>query len=155
MRFLWVCMTVILAGCAPYQPACLFGGYSETRLSGNSYKVFAESGTEEIAKQVLELRAAELTLQNGFQKFQTVSRSMKMEQHVNHIPGHSYVNATVDARGHSTGTTMITSPPRTEIIDVAKGEMTIKMFKASDPGAAKAEEAAAVRARLEPVLKGG
>jgi hypothetical protein len=38
-------------------------------------------------------------------------------------------------------------------VTVAKGTMTIKMLKASDPRAAKAVEAAKIRARLEPLRK--
>jgi hypothetical protein len=45
-------------------------------------------------------------------------------------------------------------PPRTETVTVAKGTMTIKMLRASDPGAPKAVDTAAVRARLQPLLKG-
>ena len=46
-------------------------------------------------------------------------------------------------------------PPRTESGTVAKGKITIKMLKSSDSGTTKAMDAAAVRARLGPLLTGG
>ncbi len=157
MRYAFLLGALLLSGCAtPYQPAGpLWGGYSETRLSPSSYSVFAEADSEERAGKMLDLRAAELTLTSGYQKFAIANRTVRMEQRINHVPGHSYSVPMVSGSGHVHGMQTMFTPPRTEVTYVAKGEMTIKMLKGSDPGAAKATDAAATRARLEPDLKGG
>lgn len=153
MRILWIFAAITLAGCSAYQPAGVFDGYSETRLSANSFKVSATAASEGTTRQVLMLRAAELTLQNGYQKFQVTGQSVKMEQREDVLAPAPVVQHQVDPWGHiSVVHTM--APPSTEVYSVAKGEMTIRMFKNGDPGATKAEDAAAVRARLEPLLKG-
>jgi hypothetical protein len=90
---------------------------------------------------MLELRAAELTLHSGYQKFAVVNRTVNSGARTHYISGYT-------SYGGGRGMPPLVVPPRTET--VAKGTMTIKMLRASDPGAPKAVDAAAVRARLQP-----
>jgi hypothetical protein len=61
-----------LAACTPYTSSGLLGGFSETQLAPNVWKVnFQGNGatsTERVSDFVL-LRSADLTLQNGFTHF--------------------------------------------------------------------------------------
>jgi len=154
MRHVLLAAACMLTGCTtPYAPAgLLFGGYSETRLAADSYKVFAEAESTERAGMMLDLRAAELTLAAGYQKFAVADRNVRLESRTNYIPGNSY---TVPTGGSMGGVRWVQTPGRTETVNFGKGEMTIRMMKASDAGAAKAVDATATRARLEPLLKGG
>lgn len=67
--------TALLAACAqmtPYQPAHNGLGYSEQRLESNRYKVmFAGNAStpREVVENYLLYRAAEVTLQNGYDYF--------------------------------------------------------------------------------------
>ena len=156
MRRFFACAVLLLCGCStPYQPAGFLGGYSESRLSADSYQVFAEAENEERAGQMVELRAAELTLNSGYQKFIVLRKNVRTETQIQHVPGATYVMAVPTASGGFSGTRTVQSPPQTLTSRIGKGEMTIRMVKASGAGAGagKAIDAAAVRARLEPVLK--
>jgi len=147
LSFASLCLALLLTGCTtPYQPKGLFlGGYSENRLAPDSYEVFAETESLERTGQMLDLRAAELTLESGYQKFAVIDRAVNNETRTHYIAGYTTYPA-----GFRSAPIVV--PPRMETVTVAKGKMTIKMLKGSSAGAAKALDAAAVRARLEPVL---
>lgn len=63
-------IALALAGCAtPYEPTGVMGGFEEVRVSANSYRISVQGNgytTPERAEQIMMLRAAELTLQNGY-----------------------------------------------------------------------------------------
>lgn len=72
---------LLLAGCAsPYGQATLFGGFSESKLSDNSWRI-AYSGnghtTEDMVVKYWLHRCAELTLKEGFAYFTMVPGSDK------------------------------------------------------------------------------
>ena len=73
----------LLAGCAtPYQPSGLSGGFSETQLDANVFRVsFRGNGYtgQERAQEMALLRSAELTLSNGFSYFVIVEDSSRTE----------------------------------------------------------------------------
>jgi hypothetical protein len=120
---------LLLSGCSTaYQLGGPYSaGYSETRLGADSFQVFAHSGSAERTTQMLELRAAQLTLDSGYQKFVVVDRALTSER----------------PRG----------PSRMETPTIAKGKMTIRMLNGSEPSV-KAVDASAIRARLHPLLIG-
>jgi hypothetical protein len=74
----FLCVPLLLAGCSTaYLPAgSSTGSTSETRLAADSYQISARTGSTEHAAQMLELRAAELTLKSGYQKFVVVDRAV-------------------------------------------------------------------------------
>src|SRR5262245_55583351 len=92
MRHVALAAICLLVGCTtPYAPAgLLFGGDSEERLAPDRYKVFAEAESAERAGMMLDLRAAELTLAAGYQKFAVADRSVRLESRTNYVPGHTY-----------------------------------------------------------------
>jgi hypothetical protein len=125
----------------------LSGGYSETKLAPDSYQIFAETESLERTGQMLDLRPAELTLESGYRRFAVVDRVVNNEHRTHYIPGYT-------SYGGGLRAAPMVMPPRMETVTVAKGKMTIKMLKGSESGAAKAIDAAAVRARLQPLLTG-
>lgn len=81
LRFLPGLLAALLAGCAvatPYQAADKGYGYSEQRIESNRYRV-TFAGNSDTPKQTVETyllyRAAELTLQSGYDYFVLVSDS--------------------------------------------------------------------------------
>jgi hypothetical protein len=79
MKYLAILMIVFIAGCASsYQPNGISGGYSEIRLADDTYKVsFRGNGytSAEKATDLAMLRAADLTLMNGYRYFVVVDSS--------------------------------------------------------------------------------
>jgi hypothetical protein len=71
-NIVFVLSFMVLCGCTPYQSSGFGGGYSETQLAPNVYKVsFRGNGytdSERVADFAL-LRAADLGLQHGFSHF--------------------------------------------------------------------------------------
>lgn len=136
---------LLSAGCSTsYQLGGRYSGYSETRLAADSFQVFAQTGSVENTGQLLELRAAQLTLDHGYRKFVVVDRAVTSEQRSNYVPGHS---------SGASGNSEARVAARMETVTVAKGKMTIRMLKGSDSNV-KAVDASAIRSRLHPLLIG-
>lgn len=84
IRILPIALTVLVAACATqtaYMPADERGdyGYTETRLTENRYRVTFTGNSltpRESVQDYALLRAAELTLENGYDWFRPVTREM-------------------------------------------------------------------------------
>ena len=105
-----LCMTLLLFACAtatPYQPQIpgqrVSGGYSETRLDDTRYRVQFAGNTltsRETVESYLLYRAAELTVQSGYDWFEITDhttetdRQTYVERYPRYDPwyGSSYVN---------------------------------------------------------------
>jgi hypothetical protein len=82
MRVAFLCVALLSTGCSTaYLPGGPASGYSETRLAPDSYQIAARTGSVERTGQVLELRAAELTLKNGYRTYVVVDHTVTTEQH--------------------------------------------------------------------------
>lgn len=74
MRNLGLLFIVLFVSCTAYQPSGLSGGFSETRLSETSYRVYFRGNTYTSparAEKLMLRRAAELALESGFRYFVT------------------------------------------------------------------------------------
>jgi autotransporter passenger strand-loop-strand repeat protein len=140
------CVALLLAGClTAHQPADPYSaGYSETRLAADSFQVFAQAGSVERAGQMLELRAAQLTLDNGYRKFVVFDRSVTTERRSNDVSGYS---------SGAPGSPQTRVASRMETVTIAKGKMTIRMLQGSD-STGKAVDASAILERFHPQLIG-
>jgi hypothetical protein len=69
-------MAVSVAGCAtPYKPNGLMGGYSEVQLNADTFQVSVRGNaytSNDRAQKIALLRAAELTLAAGAERFATL-----------------------------------------------------------------------------------
>ena len=107
------------------------GGYDDIRLGPDMYRITAKGNEftdQERTQQILLLRAAELTLQNGFTKF------LIMDQ-----------QSQVDRKLYATTSSVYT-------LKFPSGTLTIKMLKGDEPEAAMAYDAATIDAELRPRL---
>jgi len=96
MRTFFVCAVFaeLLAGCAtPYQPVGAMGGFDEVRLASDLYRVSVQGNgytSDERAYQIMLLRAAELTLANGYSKFALLEEDKRVQQDLVYNANYGY-----------------------------------------------------------------
>jgi len=118
------------AGCATsYQDSGLTGGFSETQLSENIFRVkFQGNGftNSERAADFALLRSAELTRQNGYSYFAIVEEGSAIDKSYYTSP--TTTSATASTYGNTTHTTARTSGGQIHTITKPRSEMTIVLF---------------------------
>jgi hypothetical protein len=96
---------VVLAGCATgYQAQSFSGGFSETQLDTNVFKVtFKGNGYthSERAEDFALLRSAEITLKHGFTHFAIVDGRQSADYGVMTTPTQSYTTGSVTSYGNT------------------------------------------------------
>jgi hypothetical protein len=145
MRKAMVVLTCLMAGgCATaYQPVGLTGGYSEVKLNSNTYQITVSGNgytSADRAQKIALLRAADLTVQNGYSRFVVVGGGVS-NQYAGTTP--VFVNRI--------GGTFIASGG--DAIVKPGGSMTIRMVNQSDPLFANAIDANLIAAQLRPELQ--
>ena len=86
MRVLFILISLFLTSCAtPYQAQGLTGGFTETQLGKTTWKITSKgnayTSSSTVGDHVL-LRAAELTLENGYEYFIVGSSSQDVKRGV-------------------------------------------------------------------------
>lgn len=98
-------LIVALAGCASsYKPDGFSGGYSETQLDLNVFRVsFRGNGYTKAdrAEDFAMLRSADITLSKGFKYFTVIDGNTSETQHSYTTPKQSFTNANATAYGNS------------------------------------------------------
>ena len=127
-------MLFILAGCAtPYQPVGFGGGYSETQLAPDVFRVYVRGNgytSMERAQDFALLRAAELTLQQGFKYFAIIDESSSTDISTYTTPGSSQTTGTANVYGGYgtySGTTTY-NPPQTETVHEPRSSIAVRCF---------------------------
>lgn len=96
---------ILVSGCAtPYHPAGFMGGFSETQLAPDVFRVtFRGNGytSDERAQDFAMLRASELSLQNGFTCFAIIDERDSSTPFTVSTPGHSYTTGTAYVSGNN------------------------------------------------------
>jgi hypothetical protein len=137
MRVIAILLSMLLGSCATaYQQTGLTGGYEDVRLGPDRYRISVVANglsSLERAEQIVMLRAAELTLRNGFQKFVVEEREMIANQETRY--------------GGAPGVVMTVRNPT--------GHIVVRMFKGSNAPPKGAHDARAIEADLRPRLAGG
>lgn len=124
-----------LAGCASaYKPEGFGGGFSETQLDTNVFRVsFRGNGytRTESAEELAMLRSAELTLKNGFTHFVVIDSQSRKRYSTYTTPAQSYTSANVTAYGNSAYGTANTTTygGQTFLISKPSTANTIMCFK--------------------------
>jgi hypothetical protein len=103
--FVMLVLSIILSSCATaYQPKGATGGFSETQLDTNVFKVSFRGNAytdSERATDLTLLRSAELTLKNDFKYFVIVDDKYLEKNGSYTLPTQSYTTANVTAYGNS------------------------------------------------------
>jgi len=130
-----ILFAVALSGCATsYQPKGLTGGYSETQLNPNIFRVSFSgngfTGAEKAADLAL-LRSAEITLNSGFTHFVIIDGNSTESLYAYTTPAQSYTTANATAYGnYAYGTANTTTyGGQTFIASKPKSTNTIMCFK--------------------------
>lgn len=100
-----VIFTLALTACATgYQSSGLTGGFSETQLDQNVFRVSFQGNAftrPERAEEMTLLRSAELALKNGYSHFVIVSNSASSREGNYTAPTQSYTTANVTGMGNT------------------------------------------------------
>lgn len=135
-NFLTVIATVsILAGCATaYQQQGLSGGFTETQLDTNVWKVsFKGNGytSGDRADDFAMLRSAELALANGFTHFAFASSKTGVETSTMTTPTTSYTSGSASVYGNNVygNSTTRTTGGNTIFVSKPSANNTVVMFK--------------------------
>ncbi len=142
-KLLMLVLLTLLTSCATaYQKTGISGGFSETQLGENVWKVtFRGNGytREERASDLALLRCADLTLKNGFSYFALADTKASNETSAYKTPTYSYTTGTVNTYGNSanvyanTNTSggqlmFINKPAATNIVVMVKQKNEIQGF---------------------------
>jgi len=131
-KLILILFTLLLGACATaYQKEGLTGGFSETQLSENTWKVHFEGNgytRTERAEDYALLRASELTLKNGFSYFLLADSKSSTDEQVYKTPTTSNTQAYVQSNGYGYATTtqnggnliFISKPSATNIVVMFK-----------------------------------
>ena len=136
-----IVLAAMLAGCATrYQPAGLTGGYNDVRLNDTTYKVHVDGNgytSNDRSSQLTLLRAADLTLQSGYDHFLVVSGGTQSS-----VIGNTPIVA------NKVGNTVFMSGG--DDIEAPRSDMVIRMVKVGDPAFLGAVDAKMVYEQLKP-----
>jgi len=147
-----VVAALVLSSCATsYRPDAGHGGYAETALAADSYRVEFHGNrytSQETAEQHLMRRCAELTLAAGCDGFvvetaeQTKARQeITLAEHYQRVSG-TTVTYTNKCAGGSLLPDTMDVPEQTATIRVPVATATIRLYRGSPPdGAAEAHDA--------------
>jgi hypothetical protein len=135
---LTLAITFAILGCAsPYQSYGFAGGFKETQLDTNVWRVFFEGNgytQSDRAEDFAMLRSAELTLANGFTHFAFSSSKTGKDISTYSRPVRVYSSDTSSAIRVTGGTTeIISKPTATNIVVMFKGkpELNSAIFDAT------------------------
>lgn len=105
MRMATILCSLLLTACATsYQPQGLSGGFTETQLDKNVFRVtFRGNGytKQERAEELALLRSAELALKNGFTHFAIVDGKSRADYGAFTTPTHATTTGTVSSYGNT------------------------------------------------------
>lgn len=97
-------LVLLISGCAtPYQPTGLTGGFTESQLDTNVFRVTVNgngSTTPERAEEMALLRSAELTLQHGFTHFAIADGRSRSEVITIDTPAQAATTGTISTYGN-------------------------------------------------------
>jgi hypothetical protein len=135
---------LMIAGCATrYQPNGLTGGFQELKVSDNTYRITVQGNgytSTNRAEEIALLRASDLTIQDGFERFIVVGGAGVSQQDAGSTPVvvNRIGNTLVASGGDS-----ITKP---------SGTITVRLVAKSDPQYVNAMDAKLIGAQLRAKL---
>lgn len=134
-------IAAVVVGCATgYQPAGLAGGFTETQLDSNVWRVSFQGNGYTRGEKVEDfamLRSAELALQNGFTHFAFLSSKTGGQAIAITAPTTTYttsnasvygnnVSGTATSHTYGGGTTFVTAPSAQNLVMMFKGKPNVQ-----------------------------
>ncbi|MCW8933437.1 MAG: hypothetical protein OQK98_01815 [Gammaproteobacteria bacterium] len=134
-KIVFIIIAVLLQGCATsYQKTGFSGGYSETQLDENVFKVSFRgngyTGRERVADFTL-LRSSELTLKNGYKYFAVIDANSYTSNSIYTTPTTSYTTGNVYSNGNQAYGSATTNTYGGQTYNISKpsSSNTIVLFK--------------------------
>ena len=149
-------LVLLVAGCAtPYQPTGLAGGFTETQIDTNVFRVtFKGNGftSPERAEDMALLRSAELTLKHGFTHFAIADGRSRSETVTIDTPAQATTRGSISTYGNTSYLNARTQITGGDSITVAKPSTsnTIVLFKGKPQIAAFVYDAQFIMNSLGP-----
>ena len=136
-------LCVFLAACATkYQEKGFGGGYTDIRLNSDTFQISVSGNgytSKERAQNIAMLRAAELTIQNGGERFIVLSGRIESE----------YSGSTPIVANRVGGTVIVSGG---DSVFKPGGDLTIRIVKQGDPNYANALDARLIDSQIRPRL---
>lgn len=135
-----VAVTSLICGCAtPYQSTKFMGGYSDTQLAQDMFRVYFRGNvytSMERAQDFALLHAAELAKQHGFAYFAVIDESSSTSVHAYTTPGQAYSSGSATSSGGLTTYSGQTTyyPPGTYLMYKPQAGLLIKCFTEKPEG---------------------
>ena len=154
-----LCIALTLSACAtPYGKYGLLGGFTDSRIDENTFSISVDTNgftSQQTTSMQALYRAAELTVENGFDYFFIASGANNSTSMAMAMPGSSTSNTTVNAYGSTAYARTTTTSTPTTIMPVVfpNSTLIVKAFKGAKPeGASNAYDARSVMKYLGPQL---
>ena len=152
-------VALTLSACAtPYGKYGLLGGFTDARIDDNTFSISVDANgftTQQTTSIQALYRAAELTIENGFDYFFIADATKNSTSMAMAIPGSSTSNTTVNAYGSTAYARTTTTSTPTVFMPVVfpNSTLIIKSFKGTKPQAeTNAYDARAVMKYLGPQI---
>ena len=154
-----VCFALTLTACAtPYGKYGLLGGFTDSRIDENTFSISVDTNgftSQQTTSMQALYRAAELTVENGFDFFVVAIGANNSTSMAMAMPSSSTSNTTVNAYGSTAYARTTTTYAPTTVMPVVfpNSTLIIKSFKGAKPeGVPNAYDAHAVMKYLGPQL---
>jgi hypothetical protein len=153
------CVALMLIACAtPYGKYGLLGGFSDARIDENTFSISVDTNgfTSQMTTSMHAIyRAAELTLENGFDYFTIVGAENGSTAMAVAMPGAAITNTTISTAGATTRARSTTTFAPTIVAPAIfpNATLLVKAFKGEKPeGATNAYDAKSVLTYLGPKI---
>ena len=154
-----VCIALALSACAtPYGKYGLLGGFTDARIDDNTFSISVDTNgftSQQTTSMQALYRAAELTVENGFDYFFIASGANNSTSMAMAMPGSSTSNTTINAYGSTAYARTTTTSTPTTVMPVVfpNSTLIIKSYKGAKPeGTTNAYDARAVIKYLGPQI---
>lgn len=134
-----VCLMLLLTACAtPYGKYGLLGGFTDSQIDENTFSISVDTNgftSQQTTSMQALYRAADLTIEHGFDFFVIVSGANNSTSMAMAMPGSSTSNTTVNAYGSTAyaRTTTAYSPTTVMPVVFPNSTLVIKSFKGAKP----------------------
>ncbi len=158
-KIIAIVMAAMLSACAtPYGKYGIAGGYTDSRIDENTFSISVDTNgftNQQTTSMHALYRAAELTVENGFDFFVIASVANNSTSMAMAMPGSSTSNTAVNAYGSTAYARTTTTYAPTTVVPMVfpNSTLIIKSFKGAKPeGAPNAYDARAVMKYLGPQI---
>jgi hypothetical protein len=158
-KYILLAASALLTACAtPYGKYGILGGYTDSRIDENTFSISVDTNgftNQQTTSMHALYRAAELTIENGFDFFVISNGANNSSSMAMAMPGASTSRTTVNAYGSTAYARTTTTYAPTTVVPIVfpNSTLVIKSFKGTKPeGVASAYDARSLIKHLGPQI---